>query len=204
MAFSDLDLAIKEKPPGFSTDSGSEKSNSDGSSNSDDKYGLGDTEPGGQSTLNIISSGSLDQPSSSGENNSRDTPEVEPGKTVAPYNESELSSSYVTAWIQRNDPSEPQAIECPDDGPILYPTVDVSPIDLSVPTPETGPSTSNLKGDGDASACAICLDAPKQGACVPCGHVVGCMSCLDDIKDKGWGCPVCRAEVKQVLKLYTV
>ncbi|KAF9601367.1 hypothetical protein IFM89_019099 [Coptis chinensis] len=54
------------------------------------------------------------------------------------------------------------------------------------------------------STCVICLDAPIEGACIPCGHLSGCMSCLNEIQGKKWGCPVCRAKIKQVVKIYAV
>jgi hypothetical protein len=34
--------------------------------------------------------------------------------------------------------------------------------------------------------------------------MVGCMSCLKEIKAKKWGCPVCRATINQVVRLYAV
>jgi len=53
-------------------------------------------------------------------------------------------------------------------------------------------------------SCAICLDAQVEGACVPCGHMAGCMTCLNKIKRKNWGCPVCRAKIDQVVRIYAV
>nr|GMD80922.1 AMSH-like ubiquitin thioesterase 3 [Ipomoea batatas] len=43
-----------------------------------------------------------------------------------------------------------------------------------------------------------------EGACVPCGHMAGCMACLNEIKAQNWGCPVCRTPIQQVLRLYAV
>ncbi|KAF9595397.1 hypothetical protein IFM89_000315 [Coptis chinensis] len=64
--------------------------------------------------------------------------------------------------------------------------------------------TSDSATQSGPSSCVICLDAPLEGACVPCGHMAGCMSCLNEIRAKKWGCPVCRAKVKQVLRIYAV
>lgn len=80
-----------------------------------------------------------------------------------------------------------------DDSPIQYPSIDSDPIDFSAP----------VSGEKDGS-CVICLDAPVEGACIPCGHMAGCMMCLNEIKGKNWGCPVCRANIEQVVRLYTV
>lgn len=96
-------------------------------------------------------------------------------------------------------PSAPPLADVPvDDGPILYPSIDTSPIDLSSHTAD------EKKGDDATGSCTICLDAPLEGACIPCGHLAGCMSCLNEIKGKKWGCPVCRAKIDQVIRIYAV
>lgn len=59
-------------------------------------------------------------------------------------------------------------------------------------------------GRGGSSSCVICLDGPVEGAFIPCGHMAGCMPCLNEIKAKNWDCPVCRGKVDQVLRLYSV
>ncbi|GLU08181.1 hypothetical protein SLE2022_251050 [Rubroshorea leprosula] len=126
------------------------------------------------------------------------------------------SSATQGTWIQNSNipavpvtnqtsdfiPSAPPiANEIIEDGhPIHYPSIDTSPIDLSTPTDVTGPKNE----DGNPSSCVICLDAPSEAACIPCGHVAGCMSCLNEIKAKKWGCPVCRAKIEQVIKIYRV
>ncbi|XP_074583010.1 putative E3 ubiquitin-protein ligase XBOS34 [Curcuma longa] len=105
--------------------------------------------------------------------------------------------------------------------PIHYPSIDSSPIDMSMTTMETVPGVAETKDDAGASSktessgakagtsgtsgcCVICLDAPVEGACIPCGHMAGCMSCLREIESKQWGCPVCRAKIDQIVRLYAV
>ncbi|KAJ9546954.1 hypothetical protein OSB04_019497 [Centaurea solstitialis] len=98
-------------------------------------------------------------------------------------------------------PSAPPVSDMVDDGPIHYPTIDM---DL---TEETRPATEKEKdnnNDSSSSSCVICLDAPVEGACIPCGHMAGCMSCLNEVKAKNWGCPVCRSKIDQVVRLYAV
>ncbi|KAK6914098.1 Ankyrin repeat, partial [Dillenia turbinata] len=94
-----------------------------------------------------------------------------------------------------------------DDGPIHYPSIDLidsSPVDLPAPSAEKLPAELAEKKDNESNSCVICLDAPIEGACIPCGHMAGCMSCLKEIKGKKWGCPVCRAKINQVIRLYAV
>lgn len=93
-----------------------------------------------------------------------------------------------------------------DAGPIHYPSIDPSPVGLPSLAIETLPTTAvgKIQDNEASSTCVICLDAPVEGACIPCGHMAGCMSCLNDIKGKKWGCPVCRAKIDQVIRLYVV
>ncbi|PWA55813.1 Ankyrin repeat-containing protein [Artemisia annua] len=100
-------------------------------------------------------------------------------------------------------PSAPPLPDIVDDGPIRYPSIDYTPSDLSETTPAAMTGEKH-KMEGDSSSCVICLDAPVEGACIPCGHMAGCMSCLTEIKGKNWGCPVCRTKIDQVIRLYAV
>ncbi|KAI3857120.1 hypothetical protein MKW98_010534 [Papaver atlanticum] len=73
-----------------------------------------------------------------------------------------------------------------------------------VPEPaKTGVVNSDVGGTS-ATSCIICYDAPREGACIPCGHMVGCVPCLKEIKANNWGCPVCRNKIDGVIKIYGV
>lgn len=100
----------------------------------------------------------------------------------------------------------PIPIEGLDDGPIQYPSIDFSPIDILVPSlgNEKVGTKSEVKNEDDISSCVICWEAPVEGACVPCGHMAGCMACLDEIKIKKGDCPVCRTKITQVIRIYAV
>lgn len=99
-------------------------------------------------------------------------------------------------------PSAPASDTAIDNGPIHYPSINMTPVDLS--DDDISGATVVKKEDGSASSCTICLDAPLEGACIPCGHMAGCMSCLNEIKTKKWGCPVCRADINQIVRIYSV
>ncbi|GAB2298353.1 hypothetical protein Dimus_032421 [Dionaea muscipula] len=94
------------------------------------------------------------------------------------------------------DPSAPPLPE--SDGAIHYPTIDLSPVEFS-----SMPESDNITHE-TGSSCVICWEAPVEGACIPCGHMVGCMSCLKEIKAKNGVCPVCRSKIDQVVRLYAV
>lgn len=144
---------------------------------------------------------------------------VEPYNKVAAASTSSPSqvseTNHGVASVVQTTPENPSSISVPSappiavadigDGPIVYPSIDTSPIDLSSPNVDVIAGLADKgKGDEATSSCTICLDAPLEGACIPCGHMVGCMSCLNEIKAKKWGCPVCRSKIDQVVRIYAV
>ncbi|CAF2153294.1 unnamed protein product [Brassica napus] len=95
-------------------------------------------------------------------------------------------------------------VQTPEEGPFHYPTIDSTPVDVPSSYPLPASAEGEKKEDGISGQCSICLDAPSDTVCTPCGHVAGCMSCLTEIKSKNYGCPVCRAKIDQITKLYRV
>ncbi|KAM3356592.1 AMSH-like ubiquitin thioesterase 3 [Capsicum galapagoense] len=92
-----------------------------------------------------------------------------------------------------------------DEAPSQTSSSESSFADSSSATTENSSKKTHDEGcSRTASSCIICYESPIEGACVPCGHMAGCMSCLNEIKAKSWGCPVCRAEIELVLRLYAV
>lgn len=63
-------------------------------------------------------------------------------------------------------------------------------------------STPSAQTEPSQSDCIICMDAKKDSVCVPCGHNAGCFECLSTVKSTAGTCPVCRAELQQVIRLY--
>lgn len=115
-----------------------------------------------------------------------------------------VSAGHIASGLDFNPSAPPVADQVPLDGPIQYPSIDLSPVDVSSPVVEKLHNEEGKTAGGSGSTCVICLDAPAEGACIPCGHVAGCMSCLNEVKTKKWGCPVCRAKIDQIIKLYHV
>jgi len=61
--------------------------------------------------------------------------------------------------------------------------------------------------------CVVCMDAPRDCAVMPCGHVCLCSQCLPSFQAASLGdvdegdtsvgrCPICRAEISQVTRLF--
>lgn len=135
------------------------------------------------------------------------------GSTSQEASQSKLQShTSVPSVVQIENPSPVPVPSAPvadafiDDGPIHYPSIDMT--ELSSPSVEAVSATSvGVKLEdiaSSSSSCTICLDAPLEGACIPCGHMAGCMSCLNEIKGKKFGCPVCRANIDQIIRIYAV
>ncbi|KAM7257685.1 hypothetical protein ACFE04_013426 [Oxalis oulophora] len=105
-------------------------------------------------------------------------------------------------------PPQPFTEEINENAPIHYPSLDSNPINLSSSQAIGtlgGVKTGEVKEDEESSSsCVICWDAKIEGACVPCGHMCGCMKCLAKVKARKWNCPVCRVKIKQIMKVYTV
>ncbi|PWA72829.1 Ankyrin repeat-containing protein [Artemisia annua] len=83
----------------------------------------------------------------------------------------------------------------------LHYTEDPADLSETIPVATTG---QKEKKDICSSSCVICLDSPVEGAFIPCGHMAGCMSCLTEIESKKRGCPVCRTNIDQIIRLYAV
>jgi len=52
--------------------------------------------------------------------------------------------------------------------------------------------------DRDLAACSVCMDRPPNVVLVPCGHFFACEQCGKALRS----CAMCRADVKQVLRIY--
>ncbi|CAI0434441.1 unnamed protein product [Linum tenue] len=174
--------------------------------------------PVGSPLSEASSSGQVPEKAAKEKYNGWDVPSTRPTAGSQAHSQMQHNSLPVNQVVAVASTTAPSAPPVPteatmdEEGPIHYPSIDLGPLDLSVPATEQGVSsaTSNSKDEGSASSssassvCIICWDAPVQGACVPCGHMAGCMECLSDIKGKKGTCPVCRAKLTQVIKLYSV
>lgn len=50
--------------------------------------------------------------------------------------------------------------------------------------------------------CSICFEQPANYAAVPCGHKCGCGECFRNIMERGGRCPICRADIERVIRVY--
>jgi hypothetical protein len=92
----------------------------------------------------------------------------------------------------------------------IFPTRSLASPPLASPQPAANPAAPKE----EENSCIICFDAPQNTVLVPCGHVPACWDCSLQIHaGKAGGsaaargrpfCPVCRAKVTAVIRLYKV
>jgi len=79
----------------------------------------------------------------------------------------------------------------------------VSP-DIFPPQPE--PLSSTIREDVEdlpevsMPTCKICFEKPINTVIIPCGHLCSCSSCVPSIKSNL--CPICRQNIKEIIRIY--
>jgi len=69
--------------------------------------------------------------------------------------------------------------------------------------PATVASAGSASTSEDSDFCEVCLVAPRAGfALVPCGHARFCEACARRVADMESGCPVCRADITLVMRVF--
>lgn len=53
-----------------------------------------------------------------------------------------------------------------------------------------------------ADVCVVCMDASKDWACVPCGHLAMCKARSARVKRQTRRCPRCQKRIKQVMQVF--
>ena len=49
-----------------------------------------------------------------------------------------------------------------------------------------------------SNPCVVCSEEEKKLACIPCGHLVACLSCGNSLRV----CPMCRREIEAFVRIY--
>lgn len=63
--------------------------------------------------------------------------------------------------------------------------------------PNPNPSNKVTK-----SLCVVCMDEEANGVVLPCGHLCGCEPCLQILLNSEATCPICRAHMNSVVKVF--
>nr|GLL26888.1 putative E3 ubiquitin-protein ligase XBAT35 isoform X1 [Ipomoea trifida] len=118
----------------------------------------------------------------------------------------QLDNSGTQDGIHRSDhtrdftvPSAPPAPEAVlSERSVHYPTIDLTPVEFSSSPVDEQQGLQKTDKLHNSPLCIICWESPVEAACVPCGHMFGCLSCSNDIKSRKGDCPVCRQMIDQV------
>ncbi|KAH3857268.1 peroxisomal bifunctional enzyme-like [Dreissena polymorpha] len=61
-------------------------------------------------------------------------------------------------------------------------------------------STSTMEVEVD---CAICMDKPRDCVMRPCHHMVTCYTCASLLINRRDGCPICRKDIIEIIRVYS-
>ncbi|CAL1533879.1 unnamed protein product [Lymnaea stagnalis] len=84
-------------------------------------------------------------------------------------------------------------------------------LDRSIPALHHIGNDSVQKFQNEASAiipsdldrdCAICMDRLRDCLFTPCHHMVTCYQCGKTLQDRHDACPICRMDIKEIVKVY--
>lgn len=56
--------------------------------------------------------------------------------------------------------------------------------------------------DDDENDCGICCEKPIDAVVYKCGHSCMCFECAGKLKNTTSSCPICRAPIDDVIRLY--
>ncbi|OWR47426.1 putative neuralized [Danaus plexippus plexippus] len=80
----------------------------------------------------------------------------------------------------------------------------LQPLQQLQPLPSTSRQYSMLEGNLTGAECTICFENPVDSVLYMCGHMCMCYRCaVQQWRGKGGGqCPLCRAQIKDVIRTY--
>ena len=70
------------------------------------------------------------------------------------------------------------------------------------PDPSSTSVNPNSNNKLAKSLCVICMDEEANAVVLPCGHLCGCESCLNTLLNSGADCPICRAHMNSIVKVF--
>mmetsp|Transcript_1970 Transcript_1970/g.6206 ORF Transcript_1970/g.6206 Transcript_1970/m.6206 type:complete len:449 (-) Transcript_1970:45-1391(-) len=65
-------------------------------------------------------------------------------------------------------------------------------------------AASNLRQTATDECCSVCWEAPKEALLYRCGHICLCVDCANDLKNANLPCPICRAPIEDVVKVFRI
>jgi len=72
--------------------------------------------------------------------------------------------------------------------------------ELAVGVPDAAHTGEHARDAADE--CCVCMDAAKTFMFAPCGHRCACEACAKDVMSTTRECPMCRAAVSSIFKVF--
>lgn len=73
----------------------------------------------------------------------------------------------------------------------------------AAPTEDVVTNSNGEDSNVDGNCCAVCLNAPRTHAFVPCGHRCACEECGPNVVRRNARCPLCRVPAVAIMRIYT-
>ena len=58
-------------------------------------------------------------------------------------------------------------------------------------------------GNDSDNDCAICMDKDRNCVMRPCHHMVTCYDCAAMLINRRDGCPICRKDILEIIKIFS-
>ncbi|CAK4084213.1 unnamed protein product [Aphanomyces euteiches] len=128
-------------------------------------------------------------------------PAEEPHEELFPVNPEPQELAYEKLFPASAKTMSPEVLS-PNAPPLLEPVViaavpSAPPFRASILESSPAAPAPVQKGE-----CVVCMDNPREGVCVPCGHHAVCMDCAGLILSDSKACPVCRADIREIVRMY--
>ncbi|KAL4232048.1 E3 ubiquitin-protein ligase neurl1b [Mactra antiquata] len=114
--------------------------------------------------------------------------------------------SHVPMTLQFGGPSPTMSRSISQPAPLI-PQSPGTPQSMSLqPSTPATPSSVNdpiQDNENNESECNVCYERPVNAVLYTCGHMCMCFECAQAVKQvRGALCPICRQEIKDVIKIY--
>lgn len=128
----------------------------------------------------------------------------QPPKVKPSYNGWDVPLPVDNFQVPKKEPAQASSLP-PETAASLEPSAPPLPSSMYPAIYSSDDQGSSSSGPSDEEkVCAVCFTNPKNSVCVPCGHMACCIECLEEIRKNNNECPVCRAQIREVVKVFQV
>ncbi|TMW63547.1 hypothetical protein Poli38472_002488 [Pythium oligandrum] len=128
--------------------------------------------------------------------------------TTGPAKRAEWMQVFERTQVTETSSVLPQPATPVDNAPDDIPEEELADPGAEKSNEDSVPITHSIDEDAEITVlsqqreCVICLDAPRNSICVPCGHLSACYACLHRQVVTKKICPICRTPAQTVVRVY--